>query len=233
MARIKGFSTYGEYVRIAHNFSADRCPADAKVLQRIPALRRILITPANKGGVYVVGTNGWAIVVQYDKAGKADVPWLLDCAKVDTGKLVGGIRTWRVSGNLENVRIESDDEVMDFNGIAIPESLAATGGKPGYPNWRRVIPDAEQREKLIPGFPGTINMRLLEVITRLAQTDLEDRAVTVQHEYSERPGAGRIVIGLPWRPNTMILLMPLIPDKDAPTMEDIYQRIDDDESDGL
>lgn len=230
MARIKGFKTYGEYVRIAHNFTADRCPADPKVLQRIPALRRVLITPAKKGGVYVIGTNGWAIVVQYDKAGKADVPWLLDCAKMDTAKLVGGIRTWSVSGNLESVRAESDDETFDFIGAAIPESLAATGGKPGYPNWRAIIPDAKAREKLIPGFPGVVNLRLLEVISRLAQTDLEDRAVTVQHEYCERPGEGRIVVGFPWRPNTMILLMPLRPAADAPTMDDIYQRIDDDES---
>lgn len=233
MAKIKGFKTYGEYVRIAHNFSADRCQADPKVLQRIPALRRILVTPASKGGVYVVGTNGWIMVVQYDKAGKADVPWLLDCAKVDTAKLVGSIKTWDVSGNLETATFESLGETMEFNGIAIPEALAATGGKPGFPNWRRVIPDAKQREKLIPGFPGTINLRLLEVISRLAQTDLEDRAVTVQHEYSERPGAGRVIIGFPWRPNTMIVVMPLIPAEDTLTMDDIYQRIDDDDGSDL
>lgn len=148
-------------------------PAYVPLLSRVMArgdiryyLNGIRVEPSEKGGVYLVATNGHCMVIIHDKHGVFEgdpshyaslrlTPWMVTACKSRDAK------TYAARVLLDGKRLSLG---TDFGMEHSPTEIFVQAGDPivngAFPSWRRLLPDFDKLES--GGFAGgAVNVELL------------------------------------------------------------------------
>lgn len=171
------------------------------------ALKRVLVEPHPKGGVYIVGCDGSIMVVQFDPAGSASAPFCIGLTDNERAQLKGDeIRRRTLS-------LESEGDHLSLKTTGQRSSEFRTSDfKHGdsYPRWRDVLP---KWSELRPGVPGQLNVHYLSMLVAMAGSssigDLPQRfdMYCAQSGINHQKAA---IIFFPNNPNMLAILMPMI-----------------------
>lgn len=170
-------------------------------------LNGVCVEKAEKGGIYLIATDGHTMAVVYDASGTIEGAdsiifrinaGLAPAAKAAASKLHRGIK-YRLLVQGQRVKV-----ACDFGSEGDAEYFVQAGrslieGK--FPNWRKVVPDFE---KLKPGFGDAMNAHYLARLSKLA-TDKRFSGITLWQASPEKA----IVARVPRVPEMIVVFMPM------------------------
>lgn len=222
-----------EWLRVARAWTLGATGDPAFRPSQRDALRHILVSPYDTGGVQIVSSDGGALCVQVDHHGSVDGTYLIEgLTQADVNHSIGRpiFERW----------FEGDPggqfNVMDGLGAEVIAKLPhvkvrkVTVGA-GYPDWERAIPSFDEMRSMQSGFPGHVSVPYLALIGRMWTGHLNNcRTVQVlSHGDMSKP----TVLLFLWRPDMRVVIAPHMNDRGMPIDGDLFGAtpvvIDDDD----
>lgn len=170
-------------------------------------LNGICIEKAEKGGVYLIASDGHTMCVIHDATGSLDgaqsiifrvTPGLASAAKLAGNKMHKTL-PYRLLVKGHRVKIACDFESEGDSELFVQAGRSLIEGK--FPDWRKVVPDLTS---LKPGFGDSMNALYLARMAKVT-TDRRFQGVSLW-----QAGPGKAVVArLPQVPEMIVVMMPL------------------------
>lgn len=170
-------------------------------------LNGICVEKAEKGGIYLIATDGHTMCVIHDATGSLHgaesvifrtTPGLVAAAKLASNKTHKNLQ-YRLLVQGQRVKVACDFESEGDAEFFVQAGRSLIEGK--FPNWRKVMPDFAS---LKAGFAGGMNAIYLARLSKLT-TDRRFQGVSL---WQKEPDSA-VVARLPQVPEMVVVLMPI------------------------
>lgn len=200
----KARATAAKPKELQYRFSAEMIRL-ADIWRRTPGrdnrdgnTRFIHVEPHRSGGAYVLGTDGAAMFVGYDRQAKCPKAANITLPEgLDRDDLIGSTT---VSRTLEGDRhaftvSEGDYQEKHDHAWILPDV---------WPDWRRIMPSEEEFTKAVAMAPRVLSADYLKKIGTMYDSMREERAV----HFFTRGEHDAVVVTFPWNRDMFLLVMP-------------------------
>ncbi len=160
--------------------------------------RFIHVEPHRSGGAYVLGTDGAAMFVGYDRQAKCPKAANLCLPpSLDKEALIGNTTLSRtVEGTRDSMTIsEGDFKQAHHYAWVLPDM---------WPDWRRILPTEDEFNKALPFSPRVLSAEYLKRIGMMYDSMGEHREV----HFCTRGMNSSVLVMFPWNPDMFLVVMP-------------------------
>lgn len=199
----------------------------------------IYVEPHSCGqGVQIVSSDRCALCVQWDPKGYVDRARLIRGIDRSMALEMSGAvldDRWLV-GTPDKLQLRRDDGPrirskplagVSAHAVRLAHENLQEPGMFAYPNWRHLVPTADELAKMEDGHPGHFDMGYAAILSRLYSDGTQNcRTVRMKHTGGENPKA---ILQFPWRPKMFVVIAPQVNVSSEQWTDNFLQAMDGDE----